>query len=261
MEACVLSHRGSVPREKGARILISASSTAGTVGGGHLEWQVIQTARDLLKTGRIAPQVLDFALGASLGQCCGGHVTLQLQPLTEQTLATWRPTPPRFTLQLHGAGHVGQAIVKLLRPIPCEVQWVDTREDAFPMEQEPAHIKRVCTDTPEMEINHARAGTCFLVMTHRHDLDLQLSHTILRRNDMAWFGLIGSQTKRARFIQRLVAKGISVEALGRMICPIGLPELIGKEPEIIAISVVAQLLSLKLAKQGAENLSASQSVQ
>ena len=88
----------------------------------------------------------------------------------------------------------------------------------------------------------APPGAFYLVLTHQHDLDLRIGEAILRRGDFGFFGLIGSQTKRARFIHRFEQRGIAPDAIARMTCPIGLPQIDGKEPEMIAAGVVAQLL-------------------
>ena len=81
-----------------------------------------------------------------------------------------------------------------------------------------------------------------MVLTHRHDLDLQIIEAVLKRGDARLAGLIGSATKRARFLHRLAEKGLSDEQLNALVCPIGLPGITGKEPGVIAVAVVAQLL-------------------
>ncbi len=243
----ISAHRGSVPREAGTHMLVSADAVAGTIGGGHLELRAITAARDLLRRAEPGPLELDFPLGPALGQCCGGRVQLRLQPLTPAGLAGWAAPPPRFVLQLHGAGHVGRAVVQLLARLPCQVQWVDEREDGFPLPsptEAAPHIHCFDTDTAEAEVALAPAGACFLVMTHRHDLDLRITEAILRRGDFRFFGLIGSATKRASFRHRLAERGFSATGLDRITCPIGLPGITGKEPEVIALAVVAQLMSL-----------------
>lgn len=264
--------RGSTPREAGVRMLVGGGehnsevlgTVLGTIGGGHLEWQAIDLARKALAEARAASQASKplaawqqtFALGPTLGQCCGGSVDLAFEPLTDATLQAWTLPPPRFHLELHGAGHVGQAIVKLLADIDCTVRWVDERADAaetcgadapgLPSPQAlatlPPHIQFVSTEQAEAEVADAPPGACHLVLTHRHDLDLRIIHAVLKRGDFAFAGLIGSQTKRAKFLHRLQAMGVSDDAIARLTCPIGLPELPGKEPAVIAISVVAQLL-------------------
>jgi xanthine dehydrogenase accessory factor len=234
---------GSAPREAGTRMLVSTTQCAGTIGGGHLELKAIERARRMLATGDTTPQSAHYPLGPALGQCCGGAVTLAFVALDAQALAAWPLAAPRLHLQLYGAGHVGRAIVQALAPLNVIVDWIDERESEFPAgTQLPPHIRKVCVDTIEAEVREAPRGAFYLVLTHQHDLDLRISEAILRRNDFAFFGLIGSKTKRNRFIHRFEQHGIAAEAIGRMTCPIGVPGIEGKEPEVIAAAVVAQLL-------------------
>jgi xanthine dehydrogenase accessory factor len=149
---------------------------------------------------------------------------------------------PRAHVMLFGAGHVGAAVVRLLADLPCRVTWVDEREDLFP-DAVPANVVVEATDLPEAVARQAPAGTSFLVMTHNHALDQRLTEAILRRPaHQDWFGLIGSETKRRQFEHRLRDRGISRARLDDMVCPIGVPGIKGKEPAVIAVAVVAQLL-------------------
>lgn len=236
--------RGSVPRGDGTRMLVSLHAIAGTVGGGHLEFQAIERARQHLRATLGAACAFEWpvALGPTLGQCCGGALTLRFTPLGPQALADWPTLRPRFRLHLFGAGHVGRAIVQVLRQVPCDVWWIDEREAEFPPEPLPEHIHRVCVDAVEAEVAQAQPGDAFLVLTHSHALDERLTEAIVRRGDFGWFGLIGSASKRARFEHRLHARGLDAAQIARITCPIGLPGITGKEPGVIAVAVVAQLL-------------------
>jgi xanthine dehydrogenase accessory factor len=237
----VLAARGSVPREAGTRMLVAADAVLGTIGGGHLELQAIADARALLArgTGRHERHV---ALGPSLGQCCGGALDLRHSLLADEDPAAWPLPAPRFTLQLYGAGHVGRAIVRVLAGVPCSVEWVDERDAEFPGETLPPHIRKVCVEPVEAEVAAAPPGCFFLVLTHSHALDLAITQAVLARGDFGFFGLIGSRTKRAKFEARLRERGVDDALLQRMVCPIGLPGLAGKEPGVIAVAAVAQLL-------------------
>jgi xanthine dehydrogenase accessory factor len=155
----------------------------------------------------------------------------------------------RAHLILFGAGHVGAAIVRALVDLPCHVTWVDEREDMFPADV-PANVMIEATDMPEAVVDDAPPGACFLVMTHSHALDQRLCEHILKR-DFLWFGLIGSKTKRQQFEHRLRERGIPVDRLAAMTCPIGLPGITGKAPAVIAASVAAQLLQVWEAAEGA----------
>ena len=240
----VLESRGSVPREAGTRMLVSTDVVAGTIGGGHLELQAITRARALLADRITTPEDQAIALGPTLGQCCGGALTLRTAPLDAAALAAWPDEPPLFTLQLYGAGHVGRAIVQLLASLPCAVDWIDEREAEFPAEPGPPHIRRLCVEPVEAEVRLAPPGAFYLVLTHSHDLDLRITEAILQRGDFGYLGLIGSATKRARFLSRFRQRGVADAALSRLTCPIGVPGIPGKQPEQIAVAVVAQLLQV-----------------
>ena len=166
---------------------------------------------------------------------------------------------PRAHVMLFGAGHVGAAVVRLLADLPCRVTWVDEREDLFPPVL-PANVVAEATDLPEAVVDEAPAGTSFLVMTHNHALDQRLTEAILRRPaHQDWFGLIGSDTKRKQFEHRLRDRGISRARLDDMVCPIGVPGIKGKEPAVIAVAVVAQLLMVwEAAAQAGASGAASQ---
>ncbi len=243
----VVATRGSAPRGAGTRMLVAADEAAGTIGGGHLELKAITTARALLGSNDSSPHEQRFALGPSLGQCCGGAVTLAFARLDAAALQRWPEAEPLFHLQLHGAGHVGRAIATALAALDCEVDWFDERDEEFAATTNlgspwPARIRRVSVDTVEAEVRNAPPGAFFLVLTHEHALDLRIAEAILRRGDFAFFGLIGSKTKRAKFSHRLEERGIAPSTIARMTCPIGLPGIEGHEPEVIAAGVVAQLL-------------------
>lgn len=237
----VVEARGSVPRGIGTRMLVGRAEVAGTIGGGHLELKAIARARAMLEAHEFVAHDERFPLGPALGQCCGGVVTLRYLPLAAAYLARWPIDPPRFHLQLYGAGHVGRAIARALAPLNVTVEWIDERDAEYPQEI-PANVRKVCVDAVEGEVCSAPAAAFYLVLTHQHDLDLRIAEAILRRNDFGFFGLIGSATKRQRFIHRFEQCGIAPSAITRMTCPIGLPGLSGKEPEVIAASVIGQLL-------------------
>jgi xanthine dehydrogenase accessory factor len=244
----VVDARGSVPRGRGTRMLVSANECVGTIGGGHLELKAITAARARLARGDAFAHQQHFALGPSLGQCCGGAVTLSFAALDLAAMRRWPSSQPLFHLQLHGAGHVGRAIATALAPLDCEVDWLDQRDEEFPATTElgspwPAHIRRISVDTVEAEVRSAPPSASYLVLTHEHALDLRIAEAILRRGDFAFFGLIGSKTKRATFSHRLEERGIAAATVARMTCPIGAPGIEGKEPEVIAAGVVAQLLA------------------
>ena len=250
----VTQAKGSAPREAGTRMLVSTTEAIGTIGGGHLELKAIAHARVMLNNGDSTPHTEHFPLGPALGQCCGGAVTLSYDLLGPTALARWPSTAPLFHLQLYGAGHVGRAIATLLTTLDINVDWIDEREAEFPATTTlgtpwPAHVRQVCVDAVEAEVRLAPPQAFYLVLTHNHDLDLRITEAVLRRADFAYLGLIGSKTKRQRFVHRFEQRGIAANTITRMTCPIGVEGVDGKEPEIIAASVLAQLLQRIYAPQ------------
>ncbi|MEP7314520.1 MAG: xanthine dehydrogenase accessory protein XdhC [Pseudomonadota bacterium] len=186
---------------------------------------------------------------------CDGRVTRTLDIPSHGTAATLRCQrrsagvtlfenlarclPP---LWIFGAGHVGQALLRLFADLPLfEVTCIDSRAELLPHSL-PAHLHVRHHDSPLECIAQASAGTRFLVMTHDHSLDFELCRALLLRGDFAWLGLIGSDSKRARFRSRLVRAGLPHERIDRLCCPIGIGGLHSKLPAAIAVSVVAQLL-------------------
>lgn len=239
----VLTVLGSAPRETGAQMLVRSENTEGSIGGGQLEYAAITRARALLNDWRHGPDEVTetHALGPHLGQCCGGVVTLGYKPWFAASLP---PPPPLFHLQLHGAGHVGRALVRSLSAIPCTIDWIDTRAEEFPtvVPGTSARVRRRVIDRPETAVLTASRGSFFLVMTHSHALDATITAAALMRGDAAYVGLIGSATKRARFEHRWRRQGFDDRAIARLTCPIGIPGIEGKQPEILALAVAAQLL-------------------
>ncbi len=144
-------------------------------------------------------------------------------------------------LWLYGAGHVGQALVRVLTELPFEITWIDERAQMLPADL-PCNVRSLHSQSPLETLRTAPRGTRFLVMTHDHALDYALCHAILERDDFVWLGLIGSKSKGARFRSRLSRDGISSAAIARLVCPIGVEGIDSKSPAAIAVAVAAQLL-------------------
>ncbi len=279
---------GSSPREVGASMLVWAGGQSGTIGGGALEFEAAIAARQILATHSRATSrggealVQRVALGPSLGQCCGGAVTLWtevhdalpvvlagvvargpgMMPLAVKRMlaaARGQGLPPATglvqgwlvepvaeadrTVWVWGAGHVGRALVAVLAPLPgVAVTWVDVGIDRFP-ESVPLGVTVVPASDPAVLVRHAPLGAEHLVLTYSHALDLELCHQLLSRGFLSC-GLIGSATKWARFRSRLLALGHGAEAVGQIRCPIGDPSF-GKHPQAIAVGVAAEFLGIR----------------
>lgn len=248
-EPCVLvtiiDERGSTPRNAGSKMVVCATQLFDTIGGGHLEFKAMQIAREMLAEGSQQTRLERFSLGASLGQCCGGVNVLLFEPMGQ----------PQAEIAVFGAGHVGRALVPLLASLPCRVRWIDAREQEFPA-QIPDGVTRIINDEPVEEVDDLPKGSYCIVMTHDHQLDLELTAAILKRNDFTYFGLIGSKTKRVKFEHRLRERGFDPAVLQRMRCPMGLAEVKGKLPIEIAVSIAAEVIATYNANFGQHSVSA-----
>ncbi|MGL5735223.1 MAG: xanthine dehydrogenase accessory protein XdhC, partial [Beijerinckiaceae bacterium] len=149
-----------------------------------------------------------------------------------------------------GAGHVAQALVLALAPLPFSVRWIDGRDGVFPAAV-PGSVVCVASRDPAAEIAQAPADAMVLVMTHSHALDLDIVMAALASQRLGYVGLIGSASKRARFVAQLAKAGLDAATLARLICPVGLPGLPGKEPAVIAASIAADLLMRRAGEKGA----------
>ncbi len=250
----VLQAQGSVPRGAGTVMAVFADDFLGTIGGGHLEFEALAQARQYLMDPAHLP-ALPFekriALGPSLGQCCGGALVLKLEHVTVADEARLQAilaaeASRRFqSLALFGGGHVGQALVKVLAPLPFHVRWIDSRDEIFPTDVAPQvvceHSNPVHAAVPDLA-PHSRV--LIMSFSHAEDLDVVAACLLRQRQkkDLPYIGLIGSATKWASFKRRLAERGFSEEECQQVTCPIGVPGIEGKEPEVIAVAVAAQLL-------------------
>ena len=349
---------GSAPRESGSRMLVADDQVSGSIGGGNLEFQAIEYARELLlKPDSARHEHSRWGLGPALNQCCGGavelhfellpvgipawlrHVCVEVEKSRPLVLATainsenplhlviseegvvavdrtdlksvfepglksvdpdpevlkhsaamlqqtglpatrakslvevtagavnwWleRLDTPGVPLVLFGAGHVAQEVARLLERLPFDVTWVDERTDWLPARTVPS-IRPVLTNQYQQVLDTAPPGAVYVVMTHSHQLDEDICYEILQRNRFSWLGLIGSRTKRRRFVHRLQERGIDASRVEQIVCPVGLvgesvstggaaddpndeqhpaPRggIHGKQPATIALSLVAQLM-------------------
>jgi len=275
----IIATEGSVPRGAGTRMLVTADASAGTIGGGRLEHQAMAQARAILAHPEGSWRIQDYPLGPLLGQCCGGRVRLMVERLAPGV--DWLgqegpfivelgdqvarapggdadPPPARGPLprkgarfaepadgmrapvSMFGAGHVGQAVARLAARLPLQLAWFDNRPE---LATRPG-VVLADADALVQCAGEASADTAVVILTHDHALDYRLTVAALR-SDARFVGLIGSRTKRARFLHRLGAEGFDETARARIRCPIGIPGITGKEPEVIAVAIVAQLLGLR----------------
>lgn len=228
---------------------VFAGGITGTVGGGHLELQAIEEARRRL-AGATGESVLRYALGPSLGQCCGGVVQLRFERVTagQAPALDVRLAPALCPVALFGGGHVGRALAGVLSALPFALRWIDSRDEIFP-ESVAAGVRCEHSDPVQGAVADLCHGSHVLVMSFSHAEDLDVVAACLKRQrdarDLRFIGLIGSKAKWATFRHRLEERGFSKPELAQVTCPIGLAGIRGKEPEVIAVSVAAQLLQVR----------------
>lgn len=243
---------GSAPREAGTWMLVWARGLTATIGGGQLEFQAIDEARSLLQSPAAGPQRKRYPLGPSLGQCCGGVVHLSMRRVGAADVADLRRqlTEHLAPVAIFGGGHVGLALARLLATLPYSVRWIDSRDGVFP-EALPAQVQTEHSEPVQDAVATLPAGTHVLIMSFSHAEDLDIVIACLKRlrerGDLPYVGLIGSKTKWATFRHRLEARGFTEAEMARITCPIGVPGVTGKEPEVIAVAVAAQLLQRRSA--------------
>jgi xanthine dehydrogenase accessory protein XdhC len=242
--------RGHAPRNGGAKMVVSSEDAFGSVGGGNLEETAARRAREMLDAGAVEPELLTLTLSdkavVDYGvQCCGGEVTMLLEPV---------PVVP--AVAIFGVGHVGLELARVLARHPLRLDLVDSRAEMLspdrlgvpgrtgPFADAVADLRLQHLPVPEAALADLPAGAHVLVMTHDHAEDLAICDMALRTDGLGSIGLIGSRSKWARFRTRLAAAGHDDAALARVTTPIGIDGIRSKEPAAIAVSVAARVLQL-----------------
>ncbi len=235
----VLDARGSTPRDSGTKMVVAREKNYGTIGGGHLEFQAIGFASHMLHEGRERQHVETFALGPALGQCCGGNVTLLFECFSGND----------FNIMLFGAGHVGTALVDILKQLPCRLHWIDSRDNQHSASDTlPANVTAIVSEYPADEVATMPPGAYYLILTYDHQMDFDILETVLKRRDALYVGLIGSTTKWKRFTSRLAHKGYDEKFYQQVRCPVGLDSVPGKHPIEVAVSVAAEVIGVRHSK-------------
>ncbi|GAA1337584.1 xanthine dehydrogenase accessory protein XdhC [Arthrobacter roseus] len=240
--ATIVEVRGHSPREVGAKMFIAADTASGSIGGGNMEATVTHRARTLLTDGAEAVVEVEFGLNeharvAYGTQCCGGIVRVLLEPIGR-----------RPTVAIFGAGHVGKELARILSRNEIILHLADSRQGivdealAATLETGPATVHLHTLPAPETLIVSLPNASHVLILTHDHAEDLLLCDAALRREGLGSIGVIGSGAKWARFRLKLAAEGHPESAIERIQCPIGVPDVTGKHPAVIAISVAADLM-------------------
>ena len=234
--------RGHAPRDAGAKMVVSASEAWGSIGGGNLEETALVRARALIEDRSAEPEsttvpLSDKARTEHGRQCCGGEVTLLFEPL---------PVVP--AVAIFGMGHVGLELARILARHDLDLHLVDSRRSYVAadrlacLDDGPAEVVAHHAPVPELALGEIPSGTHVLILTHDHAEDFALCDAALRTSHLGSIGLIGSGAKWRRFQQGLRVEGHPESEIARIRSPIGTPDLPGKDPAAIALSVAAQLL-------------------
>jgi xanthine dehydrogenase accessory factor len=224
----VMGTAGSVPRNPGSKMLVTAEQQYDTIGGGELEFQLISQARQLLAQGQNSQQVVQVPLAAKAGQCCGGSVSV----LLECCIASAAP------VVIFGAGHVAHALMTILAQLPIPVLWLDNRQKWVQKAGAPCQWLA----DPVAQVADLPAQARLVIVTHNHQLDYDLIRAALHHGQLGYVGCIGSATKTERFKLRLQRDGFSQNDIQQLTMPIGHPDVAGKEPMAVAVAIAAQLL-------------------
>lgn len=224
-----IDDRGSSPRSRGTKMVVTLERVVESLGGGNLEYDAVSYARELIHQGRDGIFERPYTLNSSLGQCCGGEVRVLFEVFNASLIQ----------LYLFGAGHVAKALVPLLSGLGFNVHWIDDRDELFP-EAVPEGVNRVERDPLDVAASLPKRAW-MLIMTHDHQLDFDLVLAALPR-EIDYLGMIGSATKARRFMQRLEQRGIPESDKARVDTPIGLADLKTKTPTEIAVSIAADLM-------------------
>ncbi len=246
--ACVLvtvvESTGSSPRKTGARMVVDTEDFFDTLGGGALELEAISHARALLANGTREPAIShrNFILGSDLTQCCGGTVNLQFD-------CQWAND---FVLHVFGAGHVAQEVARITQRLPCistfhdsRSEWLEKLRQCISAEPTSPHAgirTSLLTNNPHACVESCEPGAYFLIMTHSHELDLELVEAVLSRGDARYCGLIASGSKAASFRGRLKRQGFSDSELSRLTAPLGTRVNTGNTPMEVAVAGIADIL-------------------
>lgn len=220
---------GSTPQDAGAKMIVTADGLdAGTIGGGRVEAKAIDEAQAMLEKQQTC-QLVDWSLKADVGMTCGGRVKLFFE---SPSVSSWK-------IYVFGAGHVAQALTRLLVTLPCQVTCIDPRSDW--LARLPAGLNQVEAIDPASEVESLPDDAYVLCMTRGHRSDLPVLRQIYERDRrFPYVGVIGSKAKAAVLRKELSDAGIAAEQLD-FHCPVGLP--IGtNHPAEIAVSIAAQLL-------------------
>ena len=245
IQASIVRTIGSSPRNSDTEMFISETDTLGTIGGGQLEYLVINHSKKMIAEN-IKKDILKISLGPEIGQCCGGKVEISLLEMYEKDkcLALNRFDKKDKNLPhvyVMGAGHVGRALALQLQHLPVRCVLIDSRVDE--LAKCSADVETRLSAIPEEDIKSAPRGSAYVILTHDHALDFILCGAALDRHDAKYVGMIGSKTKRVKF-KKWYQVNYDNNLIRDFTCPIGNVKNQDKRPSIIASFVAAEVIDM-----------------
>jgi xanthine dehydrogenase accessory factor len=234
--ATIVDVRGSIPSYESAKLLVREDgSMIGTIGGGCVEAEVWNAARDVIETEK--PKHLSFNLGQDAaydnGLICGGQLDVFVEPVL--------PLPRAF---IFGAGHISKSLSKVATLAGFGTVVVDNREtfanrERFPEAVE-VHAEEYEEIFPRLPINET---SYVIIVTRGHRDDMRVLKLAMGTT-ARYVAMIGSKRKVINVIRELMKEGISREAFERVHAPMGL-DIGAISPEEIAISVAAEMIAVR----------------
>ena len=247
IKAKIISAEGSVPRNQGTFMLISENDIYGSIGGGQLEYSVIEISKKNLLNDEFNNEIVNIPLGPSIGQCCGGYVRVSIEKFKDGLTSLEKEKSKSINLQqlyIFGAGHIGQELSSRSIDLDFKINLVDSRIDFLNLQQKD-NVNTILANSPWLLIKNLPKNSFFIILTHSHDYDFKIINEILKIQNFKFLGLIGSKTKFNRFKNRLLKIGHKENLISKIECPVGLKNISSKKPAEIAISIIGRLLEYR----------------
>jgi len=245
IKAKIINVKGSSPNKINDFMLVAPKDIFGTIGGGNLEYLVIEESKLMLKN-KSKRKKLNIPLGPGIGQCCGGYVEIILT-LHKNTDAAMKDEKVNDSfkedLYIFGAGHIGQALIETIGNLNFNIYLIDSREEYLKMSVN-KDVNYLLSKEPWKVVNKLKDNAYYVVLTHSHEYDLKILNEILTKK-FTFVGLIGSTTKKKRFFKRLTENGHDKNIIKKIECPIGVDIGDSKDPNEIAFSIITRLIYLK----------------
>ena len=245
IKAKIINVKGSSPNKINDFMLVAPKDIFGTIGGGNLEYLVIEESKLMLKN-KSKRKKLNIPLGPGIGQCCGGYVEIILT-LHKNTDAAMKDEKVNESfkedLYIFGAGHIGQALIEKIGNLNFNTYLIDSREEYLKMSVN-KDVNYLLSKEPWKVVNKLKDNAYYVVLTHSHEYDLKILNEILTKK-FTFVGLIGSTTKKKRFFKRLTENGHDKNIIKKIECPIGVDIGNSKAPNEIAFSIITRLIYLK----------------